>query len=98
MFSQDFRDLKRLKISLQGEFRDIFYTVLNYFEPCVSLVTSELAENLKIKPKSAQKFSIIDRKRHSLWWRQASISFFVTDLFYYHFGQGQPRSVLPASS
>ena len=60
MFSRDFRDIKRSKISLHADFQDIFYTVLNYFEPCVSLVTSELAENLKIKPKSAQKFSIID--------------------------------------
>ena len=78
MISRHSRDLKRSKTTLQVGFRNIFCTVLNYFEPCVSLVTPELPENLKIRPRPTHKFSTIDRKRYSLWWRQASSSFFVT--------------------
>ena len=36
------------KLDLQTEFWNIFYTILNYFDPCVSLEASELSENLKI--------------------------------------------------
>ena len=60
---QNFRDLKRSKIGLQVRFRNIVYTVLNHFEPCVSLVTSELSENLKIRPKSTNtNFPLLSEK------------------------------------
>ena len=46
------------KIDLQTEFWNIFYTILNYFDPCVSLKAPELSENLKFNPKSTPKLKI----------------------------------------
>ena len=36
------------KIDLQIEFGNIFYTILNYFDPCVSLAPSYLSGKAKI--------------------------------------------------
>ena len=46
------------KFDLQTEFWNSFYTILNYFDPCVSLEASELSENLKINSKSTPKLKI----------------------------------------
>ena len=43
--NRDFQKSKLgpFKIDLQIEFGDIFYTILNYFDPCVSLDPSKLS-------------------------------------------------------
>ena len=44
------------KIDLQVEFRSIFYIVLDRFDPLVSLVTSELPENIKLSTNRPKNF------------------------------------------
>ena len=56
---KDNRDCSKSKlwpinIDLQIEFGDIFYAILNYFDPCVSLDPSKLSRNLKIWLKYAK--------------------------------------------
>ena len=55
MFSRNFLDLKCSKIDLQIEFGDNFYTILNYFDPCVSLDPSKLSGKPEILLKYVKK-------------------------------------------
>ena len=48
MFSANFRDPKCSKIVFQTEFWNIFHTILNHFDPCVSLDPPKFSRKVEI--------------------------------------------------